>query len=93
MSNQTLKSKLKHHKKEQELKNKTFVGFTNYRKRLNEALNEFSTREWAKRKGKRAGKKFKHAAGLVKDAVKLACPPKRESSSSTAYEDQNTRGK
>ena len=84
------KSKLKHHKKEQEFKNKTFVGFTNYRKKLNEAINEFSTREWAKRKGKRAGKKFKQAAGLVKDAVKLACPPKRESSSG-AYEEPNTR--
>ena len=71
MAQQLYKKKLAHLLKEQEMKNKTFPGFTHYRQKLKDAVDDFALQEWAKKKGKKAGKKFKQAAGAIKGFHRL----------------------
>lgn len=86
LSNQTFKNKLKHHTKEKEMKEKTFLGFTHYREKINNAIDEFSAREWAKKKGKKAGRKLKAAAEAIKGAVTLKRSPQREVVMSSSWQ-------
>lgn len=71
MSKKMFLSKIKHHEKESELKEKNFPGFSNYREKLRIALDEFSAREWAKKSKRKTVKKFKTVVGAIKGATKF----------------------
>lgn len=64
-------SKMKHHEKEGQLKEKNFPGFSKYRDKLHTALDDFSARQWAKHTMKKTGKKFKTAAVAIKGAAQF----------------------
>ena len=76
MSTKAYISKMTHHEKEAKLKEKNFPGFAKYRKQLRDALDDFSAREWAKRKKKKTVKRLKAAANAVKGAVNISKPRK-----------------
>ena len=90
---QIFQNKLKHLQKEQEMKEKTFPGFSKFRKKLGEAVEEFSVQQWAKKRGKKAGKRFKQAAVVIKDAVRVTkkSPPRQESIPSSPYRDPSSK--
>ncbi|XP_066920127.1 myosin-11-like [Clytia hemisphaerica] len=98
MAHQVYKKKLAHLVKEQEMKNKTFPGFTHYRQKLKDAVDDFTFQEWAKKKGKKAGKRFKQAAGAIKGLVQAVKKSpireeiKQDRHSSTFDDDESFEG-
>ena len=69
------------------MKEKKFPGFSKFRKTLSEAVDEFSVQQWVKKRGKKAGKRFKQAGVAIKGAVRATkkSPPGQKSIPSSPY--------
>ena len=70
MSMSAFNSKMINHAKETELKERTFPGISKLRQDIRIQLDEFSTKQWMKRKKEKAFKTLKKTAKVIKACVK-----------------------